>query len=112
MFNPIPPSEPDRPGRRREDEAGERARFPVEDDYENRFRLRRRPRSDLSGLELLLCIFCSGIGCIVGVVKLIQGEPNAGKMIGLSLIFAMVWAVVRLVVISALQGPAGSVNFR
>jgi hypothetical protein len=60
--------------------------------------------SDLTAADWLLCIFCSGIGCIIGIVRLIQGKPNAGKMIGISLLFAFLWNVVRALITLSQQG--------
>jgi hypothetical protein len=74
---------------------------PDEDD--NPFRLpSRKPSSsgDLSGMDWLLCILCPGIGCIMGIVYLSQGRPNGGKMIGLSILFAVLWNIVRFGLIS------------
>ncbi len=59
--------------------------------------------SSLSTGDILLCVLCSGIGCIVGIVRLIQGKPNAGKMIGLSFAFVIVWNIVRAFIQIALQ---------
>ncbi len=59
---------------------------------------------DLSTVDYLLAILCSGIGCICGIVYLIQGKPKAGKMIGLSLLFAFIWNVVRFLIELAAGG--------
>jgi predicted RNA-binding Zn-ribbon protein involved in translation (DUF1610 family) len=53
---------------------------------------------DLSTADWLLAILCSGIGCIIGVVWLIQGKPKAGKMIGVSVLCAILWNVVRFAI--------------
>ncbi|WP_020470866.1 hypothetical protein [Zavarzinella formosa] len=77
------------------------------DDYDDQ-RGRRRPSQDdstgLTTVDWLLCIFCSGIGCIVGIVRLIQGKPNAGMMIGVSLLFAIIWNVIRFALEAGMQG--------
>ena len=44
--------------------------------------------------EWLVCVFCPGIGCIVGIVRAIQGKSTGGKMIGISLGMAVVWNVL------------------
>lgn len=67
-------------------------------DYD-RDRGRRRSRrseedSDLSTGELVVAILCSGIGCLVGLIWLIQGKPKAGKMIGISLVAGICWNVL------------------
>jgi hypothetical protein len=60
-------------------------------------------KNELSVVEWLLCIFCSGIGCIVGIVYLIQGKSQGGMMIGLSLLFAFLWAILRAVLTVAVN---------
>jgi hypothetical protein len=58
---------------------------------------------DLGVGDWLLCIFCSGIACIVGIIRLIQGKPNAGKMIGIAILFNFLWVIVRFMLEAALQ---------
>jgi hypothetical protein len=53
------------------------------------------PDANLTGGEIALAVLCSGIGCIMGIIWLIQGKPKAGKMIGLSLVFVIIWNIVR-----------------
>lgn len=65
---------------------------------------RASQESDLEVSDWLLCILCSGIGCIMGIVYLIQGKPKGGKMIGISLGMVVVWNVIQLVLSLALQG--------
>ncbi len=45
---------------------------------------------DLSVLEYVVAILCSHIGCILGIVYLIQGKPKGTKMFVLSLIVFVV----------------------
>jgi len=59
---------------------------------------------DLTTGDWLLCIFCSGIACIIGIIRLIQGRPGAGKMIGVAILFSVMWSLVRLL-ISSMSGP-------
>lgn len=54
--------------------------------------------TELSGGDIALCVLCSGIGCIIGLVRLVNGKPNAGKMIGLSLVFVIIWNIVRAMI--------------
>ena len=46
---------------------------------------KRKQHSDedesLSALEWVICILCSNIACIVGIVYMIQGKPKGQKMI-------------------------------
>jgi DNA-directed RNA polymerase subunit RPC12/RpoP len=53
---------------------------------------------DLAGGEILLAVLCSGIGCIVGIVWMIQGKPKGIKMVGLSLLFSVIWSIVRFAI--------------
>jgi predicted RNA-binding Zn-ribbon protein involved in translation (DUF1610 family) len=53
--------------------------------------------SDLSGGEIAIALLCSGIGCIAGIVWMIQGKPKGLKMFGLSFTMAIVWSVIRAV---------------
>ena len=50
----------------------------------------------LSIVEWLLVVLCSGIGCIVGIVYLCQGNPKGKKMFLYSIGFAIFWAVVQM----------------
>jgi predicted RNA-binding Zn-ribbon protein involved in translation (DUF1610 family) len=50
---------------------------------------------DLSKLDWVLAIVCSGIGCIVGIMYLIQGKPKGKKMILIAICMQVVWGVVR-----------------
>jgi predicted RNA-binding Zn-ribbon protein involved in translation (DUF1610 family) len=49
---------------------------------------------DMTTGEWVIAILCSGIGCIVGIVWLIQGKRKGGKMLGISLLFAVLWNIV------------------
>jgi predicted Zn finger-like uncharacterized protein len=60
---------------------------------------------DITTLEWLICIFCAGIGCILGVIYMIQGKPKGMKMVGISILFAIIWNVLNVVLQLALQGP-------
>jgi DNA-directed RNA polymerase subunit M/transcription elongation factor TFIIS len=59
--------------------------------------------SDLSAVEWVLCILCSGIGCIVGIVYMIQGKPKGAKMLGVSLLVWLTVAAVRAVLTLAMN---------
>ncbi|MFC1479699.1 hypothetical protein ACFL6F_03795, partial [Planctomycetota bacterium] len=52
----------------------------------------------LTVVEILICIFCAGIACIVGFVYVIQGKKKGWKMILISIIAAVVWTLIRLAV--------------
>jgi hypothetical protein len=51
--------------------------------------------STLSTGEILLCIFCSGIACIMGIVFLTQGKPKGWKMIAISFGVSMIGGIIR-----------------
>lgn len=53
---------------------------------------------ELTTSEWIVCILCSGIGCIYGIIRLIQGKPNAGKIIGVSIFFAVLWFALRIMI--------------
>lgn len=58
------------------DRPGKRSR-PVTDRYEE----------ELTVFDILLCILCAMVGCIVGIIALIRGQSSRGaKMIGISLL--------------------------
>jgi hypothetical protein len=79
------------------------------DDYDDRPSRSSDKSGDLTTVDWLLCIFCSGIGCIIGIIRLIQGDPTGGKMIGFSLLFSFLWGILRgvLTVATQQQGGAG-----
>lgn len=60
--------------------------------------------ADLTTGDWIVGVLCSGIGCIVGIVWMIQGKPKGIKMIGLSLLVQAVLGVVRVAVEMANQG--------
>ena len=115
---------------RAEAEAGEEARLPcpvcgemikanavkcrycgeIFDEDLRRAELKRTRRgadtdTDLSTGDWLLAILCSGIGCIMGVIWMIQGKPKGTKMFGVSLLFGVIWGGVRFAIESALKKP-------
>jgi predicted RNA-binding Zn-ribbon protein involved in translation (DUF1610 family) len=61
----------------------------------------------MSVAEVVVAILCSGIGCIVGIVYMVQGKPKGLKMFGLSLLMQVVWFVVNLVLSQALRQGGG-----
>jgi len=50
----------------------------------------------LTVVDWLICILCSGIGCGVGIFRTIQGKSTGPKMIGISVIFMLIWPAVRI----------------
>jgi hypothetical protein len=49
---------------------------------------------DMTGFDWFLALLCPGIGCIVGIVRLIQGQKSAGKMLVISIAMTVFWNVV------------------
>jgi hypothetical protein len=61
------------------------------------------PDADLSAGEWVVAILCSGIGCICGIIWMIQGKPKGAKMFGVSLLFAFIWGVLNAVLKTAAE---------
>jgi predicted RNA-binding Zn-ribbon protein involved in translation (DUF1610 family) len=61
----------------------------------------------LTGGEIAVAVLCSNIGCIAGLIWLIQGKPKGMKMLGLSFGMQVVWGVVGAVAQALLKtgGP-------
>lgn len=58
---------------------------------------------DMSGADWLIALLCPGIGCIIGIVRMIQGNGSGGKMIGVSFASAAIGGVIRAVIESMHQ---------
>ena len=56
---------------------------------------------DMTGAEWVLAILCSGIGCIVGIVWLIQGKRKGGKMLAVSLITSVIVTIIKFLALVA-----------
>ncbi len=50
--------------------------------------------ADLTVLDWILAILCSGIGCIVGIVYLVQGKPKGTKMLVISIVMIVVLNII------------------
>jgi len=103
MYLPRPdPDEPVRWPNRSQDDYGD----DYGDDHRRPTRPRRGPPNDeFTAADWILCVLCSGIGCIIGLVWLSQGNPKGGKMLGMSLLFAVMWAVVRFLIVTSMRSP-------
>jgi hypothetical protein len=64
-----------------------------------------KTNDDLSTVDWILCILCSGIGCIIGIIRLVQGKSSGAKMIGISIAFAILWNIVGYAIRMANQVP-------
>lgn len=51
---------------------------------------------DLTTGDWLVAILCSGIGCIAGIIWMIQGKPKGSKMFGISILMAFFWGAIRV----------------
>ena len=60
---------------------------------------------DLTGLDWVFCILCSGIGCIVGVVYLVLGRSKGGKMLLISIVATVIKNFILFAIQSGHQGP-------
>lgn len=85
---------------------GEDFTEPAEKKAKRKSRDRSPTGGELTGIDWTLCILCSGIGCIVGIVALVNGDSaRGGKMIGLSLVFSFMWNVITIIIQSLAQSP-------
>lgn len=50
---------------------------------------------NLTGGEILLCVLCAGIACIIGLIWMAQGKKKGGKMVAISLIVIVITNVIR-----------------
>jgi hypothetical protein len=62
---------------------------------------------DLTTGEVLIGIFCAGIGCIMGLIWMIQGKPKGGKLLAISIASNIVWGIIRFLIESGLQQGQG-----
>ena len=58
---------------------------------------------DLSVFEWIVCILCSGIGCIVGIIYIIQGKPKGKKMLLVSLCVQFAFGILRALIVAMQQ---------
>jgi predicted RNA-binding Zn-ribbon protein involved in translation (DUF1610 family) len=54
--------------------------------------------------DWVVAILCSGIGCIAGIVWMIQGKPKGKKMLMVSLAVQGFWVIVQVIAASMSQG--------
>jgi len=59
------------------------------------------PGADMSTGDWVVALICSGIGCIAGIVWMIQGKPKGKKMFAVSLVAAVFWGIVRVFIEAA-----------
>lgn len=56
---------------------------------------------EMSTGDYVVAIICSGIGCIAGIIWMIQGKPKGSKMVIISLCMSVFWTIVRVVIMVA-----------
>jgi predicted RNA-binding Zn-ribbon protein involved in translation (DUF1610 family) len=56
--------------------------------------------------DMVVAVLCSGIGCIAGLVWMIQGKPKGMKMFGLSFLMVVIWNLI-LTMVSVRQKLGG-----
>ena len=49
---------------------------------------------DMSTGDWVVAILCPGIGCIAGIVWMIQGKSKGLKTFGISILFAILWNII------------------
>ena len=77
-------------------------------DPELRKRQRKKNGSsddDMSIGDYVAAFLCSGIGCIAGIIWMIQGKPKGTKMFLISLGMTVVWTVLRIAMEAAQHAP-------
>jgi len=60
---------------------------------------------DMTGLDWALCIICDVVGCIVGIVYLIQGKSKGVKMILISIVVDIIKSAIWMAINSGGHGP-------
>lgn len=64
-------------------------------------RRRSRAHDTMTPGDWVLCILCSTIGCLVGLVALLTGKPTrGGMMMGFSVLFSFIWGMVLRIVLA------------
>jgi predicted RNA-binding Zn-ribbon protein involved in translation (DUF1610 family) len=66
-----------------------------------------REDESLTGSEIALGIICSGIGCIAGLIWMIQGKPKGLKMVGVSIVADIVKSVLVAIFQASQKGNMG-----
>lgn len=57
-----------------------------------------QPADEMEAIHWVLCFLCPGIGCIVGIVSLIQGRSKrGGTMVGVSVIMSIIYNVLSII---------------
>ena len=59
--------------------------------------------ADLTAGEYVLAVLCPGIGCIAGIIWMIQGQPKGPKMFGISVLMSIIYNVINVVLQQAVK---------
>ena len=63
-------------------------------------------QEDLTAADWVLIVLCPGIACILGLVRLCQGNPTGGKMIGFSFLISFLLRGILWILAEVLKGGA------
>ncbi|QEH34194.1 hypothetical protein OJF2_27290 [Aquisphaera giovannonii] len=63
--------------------------------------------ADMSAGDWVVALLCPGIGCIAGIVWMIQGKPKGTKMFGISFAVNAFWTVVQILLRSQMNPQGG-----
>jgi DNA-directed RNA polymerase subunit M/transcription elongation factor TFIIS len=61
-------------------------------------------QEELTGVDWVLIVLCSGIACILGIIRMIQGNPTGGKMVLFAILAQLFWVFVRIMLEAAARG--------
>ncbi|MEZ6058579.1 MAG: hypothetical protein R3C01_17910 [Planctomycetaceae bacterium] len=53
---------------------------------------------EMTVVDGVICVLCPGIGCILGIIRAIQGNATGGKMIGISIGMIIFWNVLKVLI--------------
>jgi hypothetical protein len=56
---------------------------------------------NLSAIDWVLCILCSGIACILGIIYAIQGKRKGWKMVAISFAVQLIFGVIKMVLMKS-----------
>ena len=58
---------------------------------------------DMTTGDWVAAVLCSGIGCIAGIIWMIQGKKKGLKMFGISFGFSIFWSIIRVAIQVSVQ---------
>lgn len=64
---------------------------------------KKKRDAEMQTSDWILATLFAGIGLIMGIVFLVQGKRKAGKMLAISLLFVVIWNIVKYFVEMALK---------